>query len=121
MTPQTLVVQSTHLKALQTKTPDSSTFTNYKTLKKWCRSGEILRHFRSYSHVVFHLDHSPLHRRAFLFGSVCYFLSKGSAILQYEGQNAVTVSLPFLCKRGWIALKDLFKISQTSNTNPPQK
>ena len=109
MTSSILVVRDSHLETLQNKTPESSFVTNYKTLKKWCKSGEILRHFRAYNHVAFHLDNSPLHRRALLFGMVCYFLSKGSAVLKYKDQNTVTVSIPFLFKRGVIALRDLLK------------
>lgn len=109
MTPSTLVVRDSHLETLQSQTSEPSFSTNYKTLKKWCKSGKILRHFRAYNRVVFHLDNSPLYRRAFLFGMVCYFLSKGSAILKYTDQNTVTVSLSFLFKRGLIALRDLFK------------
>lgn len=81
---------------------------DYQTLKSWCKSGKILRQFQSYNEVVFHLYNYPGYRYAFFLSLISYFLNRKKIIFHYAHKKEISVSIPFVCRRGYRYLKDLF-------------
>ncbi|NGX50643.1 MAG: GDP-mannose-dependent alpha-(1-6)-phosphatidylinositol monomannoside mannosyltransferase [Chlamydiae bacterium] len=106
-TNQTLIVTNEALTILD-ECATLSTI-DYKMLKNWCKSGEIIQKFRHYSDVTFYYDFSPKYRRAALLSWLAYFLKKRSSSINYLSQGEVKVSLSFLLKRTLILMRDLLK------------